>query len=82
MYYKVYGNINGWKEIDRTKDERDIIDTIGYYVGNTNRYEYLIILVEKDQDIPYKTINSREEYIQYIQEINEKCKESVKRTKK
>lgn len=74
MYYKVYGNINGWKEIDRATEEIDIIDTIGYYIGNNSGYEYIIIRCEENQDFPYRTINSRLDYIKYLQEVTDREK--------
>lgn len=70
--YKLYGNIEGWKELDQSNDEMDLVDTMGYYISNNCEINFIIKKETKDTDIIYKTIKTNKEYILYLQEVVER----------
>ena len=70
--YKLYGNIEGWKELDQSNDEMDLVDTMGYYISNNCEINFIIKKETKDTDIIYKTIKTHKEYILYLQEVTQK----------
>lgn len=76
--YKLYGYIAGIKQIDQSMYEEDIIQTLGEYISRNNDIYYTIVLSTPEQDIPYKIIQSMEDYIGYINEYEEKIKEKNK----
>ncbi len=71
MEYKLYGNIAGWKLLDISENERDIIDTIEDYMRGYPLGYYLIIQRDnkKNMDIPYKNIMNKEQFMEYKQEL-------------
>ena len=89
MYYKLYGyKANKLDILEESENEMDIVDEIGQHIRANCKIRFIIVLVTKDQDIPYKTINTIDEYVHYIQQVNETQKEvkklskSIKRTVK
>ena len=73
--YKLYGNINGWKLLEVVEDnELELIRTMLEYVKNYMRAEFIIIKREKDMDIPYRSIQTEQELIEYIEEYEERNK--------
>ena len=65
----LYGNIAGWKELDRANSELDIIDTIRMYIKGNADVRFYIIERTEDQDIPVKIIKSMEDYTNYVFEV-------------
>ena len=76
--YKLYGDVAGWKELDRSNEEKEIIDTMDEYVSNKSTISFLIIEHSDYGDIPYKSIQSEEEYNEYKQEFYGKTKKLTK----
>lgn len=74
--YRLYGNINGWKLLEVVENnEAELIRTMLEYVKNYMRAEFIIVKHEEDMDIPYRSIQSEQELIEYIEEYEEKEKE-------
>jgi hypothetical protein len=75
MMYRLYGNINGWKLLEVVEDnELELIRTMLEYVKNYMRAEFIIIKHENNMDIPYKSIQTEQELIEYIEEYEERNK--------
>ena len=73
--YRLYGNINGWKLLEVVEDnELELIRTMLEYVKNYMRAEFIIVKHENDMDIPYKSIQTEQELIEYIEEYEEREK--------
>jgi len=73
--YRLYGNINGWKLLEVVEDnELELIRTMLEYVKNYMRAEFIIIKHENNMDIPYKSIQTEQELIEYIEEYEERNK--------
>ena len=81
--YRLYGNISGWKLLEVVEDnELELIKTMLEYVKNYMRAEFIIIKREEDMDVPYRSIQSENELIEYIEEYEEREKEkNVRRYK-
>lgn len=79
--YRLYGNIAGWKELDRSNDELDIVDTIGYCIANNSEINYTVIKSTESTDEIYRVIKNRQDYINYLNEVKDKCA-NLKNTKK
>lgn len=69
--YILYGNVAGWKELDKSSDEMDIVDSIGYYISNGSEINFIVKKQLKDTDIIHKTIKTNKEYILYLQEVTQ-----------
>ena len=80
MYY-LYGNIAGWKELDKSADEMDIVDSIGYYISNGSEINFIVKKQLKDTDIIHKTIKTNKEYILYLQEVTQNYMRNKDKTK-
>lgn len=80
--YKLYGNIAGWKLIDISKDEKDIIDTLTLYVENNHTMDYMIIKQLRDRDELYKCILNEQDYRNYLEEYSILNEPQIKRTRK
>lgn len=72
--YRLYGNVPKLQQLDISDNEEDIIETIGDYIYRVDYVRFIIILHEKNQDFPYKTIYSINDYINYIEEYRERDK--------
>ena len=73
--YRLYGNISGWKLLEVVEDnELELIRTMLEYVKNYMRAEFIIVKHENDMDIPYKSIQTEQELIEYIEEYEEREK--------
>lgn len=70
--YKLYGDIAGWKNLDKSENEQDIVDTLTDYVYQSKAIEYMIIEQKDNTDIPYKRISTLEDYLDYINEYENK----------
>ena len=79
--YRLFGYIAGVKELDRSENEADIIETLGEYISMHNDIYYTIVLRTPEQDIPYKIIQSVEDYASYLKEYETKIKEQKKLVK-
>jgi len=69
--YILYGNIAGWKEIDRSEDELDIIDTLEKYIRYNNNNEkhgidYFVVLSDSKKDSVIAVIKNIDNYIDYV----------------
>jgi len=71
--YRLYGNINGWKLLEVVENnELELIRTMLEYVKNNMRAQFIIIKHDVDMDIPYRSIQSEQELIEYIEEYEER----------
>lgn len=73
--YKLYGEIAGWKMLDISSNEGDILQTIGEYLSDSENMHFLIVKNENDTDEPYKAIRSIDDYVHYLGEYNRRLKE-------
>ncbi len=65
--YRLYVNIAGWSELDRSNKESDIVNTLEYeYKQNKGGY-YAIIRDIGNGDEPYKFIRNEQDYNDYMQ---------------
>ena len=79
--YRLYGNISGWKLLEVVEDnELELIRTMLEYVKNYMREEFIIVKHENNMDIPYRSIQTEQELIEYIEEYEER-KKNVSRHK-
>lgn len=72
--FRLYGNIAGWKMLDLSADEFDIIATMGEYLQENENTQFLIIKSTETTDEPYKSIRSMEQYMEYSREYYERIK--------
>ena len=79
--YRLFGYIAGIKELDRSVNEADIIETLGEYISMHSDIYYTIVLRTPEQDIPYKVIQSIEDYASYLKEYENRQKEQKKLAK-
>ena len=79
--YRLYGYIAGIKELDRSVNEADIIETLGEYISKNVEIYYVIVLRTPEQDIPYKVIQSIEDYASYLKEYESRQKQQKKLAK-
>lgn len=79
--YRLFGYIAGVKELDRSENEADIIETLGEYISKNAEIYYVIVLRTPEQDIPYKVIQSIEDYASYLKEYETKIKGQKKLVK-
>lgn len=75
--YKLYGNVAGWRVLDISEKEKDIIDTMIDYSNDTNLYDYLITKTKGDRDTdykeaPYKRIIGKKQFKNYLEKYKEK----------
>lgn len=66
--YRLYGNIAGWKLIDRCFNEEQLINDMIDFSNKYNFYDYLIIEHLDNTDYPYKRIFNKEEFEQMLYE--------------
>ena len=76
--YILYGNVAGWKELDKSNDEMDIVDSMGYYISNGSEINFIVKKQMKDTDIIHKTITTHKQYIKYLREVTDKYMENKK----
>lgn len=74
--YKLYGNVAGWRVLDISEKEKDIIDTIIDYSNDTGLYNYLITKAkgkgENYKEAPYKRIIGKKQFANYLEKYKEK----------
>ena len=68
MIYKLYGYVPELKLLKTSFDERLIIEEINKYIYTMKYIHFIIILQLSDRMIPYKSICSEEEFLEYIDE--------------
>lgn len=73
--YRLFGYIAGVKELDRSENEADIIETLGEYISKNAEICYSIVLRTPEQDIPYQIIHSIEDYTAYLKDYEKRQKE-------
>lgn len=71
MEYKLYGYIAGWKLLDVSNREKDLINTMEDYIYGCPTAYFIIIKrdVKQNMDIPYRNIMNRDDFIEYKQEV-------------
>lgn len=72
MIYKLYTYEKGLKLIDATSEETDLIDTMSDYIKANNNISFVIKISENKVNMVYKTINSIQQYVDYLEELKEK----------
>lgn len=70
--YRLYANVAGWKKLDISLDEKDIVDTMMAGYSKHKIYDYMIIKNENDCDFVYKRTRNEMELKQYIQEFTDR----------
>lgn len=70
--YKLYGEIAGWKMLDISANEGDMLITMDEYLKDNEKIHFLIIKHENNTDEPYKSIRSMEDYVSYLEEYNKR----------
>lgn len=80
--FKLYGSLGTWKLLDKTNEEKEVIDTISDYVNDTPEMQFMIIKQVEDTDIPYRKIRNIFEYALYVEEYNARTKNKSKTLKK
>ena len=78
MFY-LYGNLAGWKELDKSKDEIDIINSIEIYKKGNTHSDFLVIDRHPYMDLVHRCIQSDKDFEEYKAEFNQKQKVLVKR---
>lgn len=76
--YRLYGNVAGWKILDESEEEIDIIDTIGRYIDNHSEINYMVIDDSKGYDDTIRTIHNKKQYMNYMNEVVDKYVEKNK----
>lgn len=73
-------NMDTRQQVGKNEDELKIVDAIGYDISNstTERLNYIVIDDSKGYDDTIKTINNRNEYIIYLNEVKDKIKTLTK----
>ena len=74
MMFRLYGEIAGWKLLDLSADEFDMIATMGEYLQENENTRFLIIKSTEIGDEPYKSIRSMEQYMEYSKDFYERKK--------
>lgn len=64
--YKLYGNLQGWRLLDQNENEDKIKNTLAGYFTRYDHIEYIIKKELIDRDEPYMSINTEEEFYQYM----------------
>ena len=64
--YKLYGNLEGWKDLGTYKEEDSLKNTLASYFIRYDHIEYIIKKILIDRDEPYMSINTEEEFYQYM----------------
>lgn len=76
--YRVYGNVAGWKELDRSNEEIDIVDTIGRHIDAHSEINYVVVDDSQGYDDTIKTIHTKRQYIDYLNEVKDRYIEANK----
>lgn len=79
--YKLYGSLGTWKILDKTNEEKEVIDTISDYINDTPEMQFMIIQEIDNTDIPYKKIRNIYDFALYVEEYNTRIKEICKKRK-
>ena len=64
--YKLYASIGHWTEIDRSNEEKDIIDTIGDYLHDDEELRFMVIQRENNTDNCVRNIENMQDYVNYL----------------
>ena len=68
--FRLYGEIAGRKLLDKSNDEKDIIETITEYISQDSELRFLIIKETSEGDEIYRSIRSFQSYLDYLEEYN------------
>lgn len=76
LSYKIYSSFEGWKPIGNVKEISQIIKTIDEHIELEDNAQYIVIEHNRDMnmDIPFKSIASIEEFIEFKEEYKPKEK--------
>lgn len=69
--YRLYDMLNR-TQLYKGNDELKIVDEIGYDMANKNIISYLIVDDSNGYDNPGRVINSRSDYVDYLNEVKNK----------
>lgn len=72
--YKLYANVAGWKKVDISLDEKDIVDTMIKGYEKFKIFDYMIIKRENETDEVYKRTRTEEDFKEYLQDFKERTK--------
>lgn len=64
--YKLYGYIPNLMFLKASFDERTIIEEINKYIYNVEYIHFMVVLQTEDRMIPYRSICSEEEFLEYV----------------
>lgn len=67
--FHLYGNVAGWKELDVSKDEIDILETIENHIKANSRTDYLVIDKHPDIDLFCGNILNEKDLEEYKQKV-------------
>ena len=70
--FHLYGNIAGWKELDVSKDEIDIINSIERFKNGNIKSDFLVIDRHPFIDLVHKCIQSDKDFEDYKKEYKQK----------
>ena len=73
--YKLY-EMSTVNMVDKSNNEIDIIETIGEYLRENINLRFLIVKHEKNIDEVYRRITSINDYKNYIEDYNQRLKET------
>lgn len=65
------------EQIDLAEFEEDIIQTLGECLSRNPEAGYTITIITENQHIPYQTIYSMQDYINYLKEYEASNKQKV-----
>lgn len=76
LSYRVYSSFMGWNLIGNAKEISQIIKLIDKHLATEDNAQYIVIEHNKDMnmDIPFKSIASIEEFIEFKEEYKPKGK--------
>ena len=79
LSYRVYSSYQGWKLIGIKTEIQSVINLIKDHIYSENA-QYIVIEHHNDlnMDIPFKSIASEEEFIEFQNEYKENKKELIK----
>lgn len=81
MLFRLCGYVSerrGVEQIDISEYEEDIIQTLGECMSRNPDAGYSITIITEEQHIPYQTIYSFQDYINYLEEYEAMNKERTK----
>ena len=73
MFY-LYGNIAGWSQLDVSKDEIDILNTMERYRKDNARTDFIVLDKKPDMDDISTTISKEQDFTEYKHKVMVKRK--------